>query len=83
MNITDGRLAAGVSTGTTGTGLVTWLDLIPNEIGKLATLVGICLTLVLIVVHVRKMHSDSREARLREELLQTQIDQLRNDKTAP
>lgn len=79
MNLTDPKLGYVVGTGTTGSGLGTWLDLIPNEIGKLATVVGICLSVVLIVMHLRKMQQDSREGKLREELLREQIKQVRED----
>lgn len=48
------KVASAVSTLTTGTGLGTFLDLIPNDIGKLATLVGIVLSSVLIYTHWRK-----------------------------
>lgn len=48
------KIASTVSAATTTTGLGTFLDLIPNEIGKLATLVGIVLSLVLIYTHWRK-----------------------------
>lgn len=77
--ITDPKLGYVVGTGTTTSGLGTWLDLIPNEIGKLATLVGICLSLVLIAMHLRKMRQDAREGKLREELLRAQIEQVRQD----
>ena len=80
MNITDGRLASAVSAGTTSSGLATWLDLIPNEIGKLATLVGIALSVVLIIMHLKKMNHDSKEAYLKQELLQAQIDVIRMEK---
>lgn len=46
------KVATGVVAGTTSTGVGTWLDWIPNDIGKLASLVGILLSLVLIAVHV-------------------------------
>ena len=65
-----GHLVAG---GTMGTGLATWLNLIPNEIGKLATLVGIILSVVLIIMHTRKIRQDARESSLREALLQEQL----------
>lgn len=48
------KIATLVSTVTTGTGLGTFLDVIPNDIGKLATLVGIVLSSVLIYTHWRK-----------------------------
>ena len=62
-----------VAGGTLTTGVATWLNLIPNEIGKLATLVGIVLSLVLIVMHIRKMRHDSAESELRRELLRLKI----------
>ena len=40
-----GALTAG---GTISTGLGSWLDYIPNDIGKVATLVGIVLSTVVI-----------------------------------
>lgn len=77
--MTDPKTGYVVGTGTTTSGLGTWLDLIPNEIGKLATLVGICLSMVLIVMHLRKMRQDARESLLREELLRAQIEQVREN----
>ncbi|MGL5727302.1 MAG: hypothetical protein ACRCYD_05550 [Plesiomonas sp.] len=87
MNLTDVRLGATTATLTGGSGIATWLERIPNDIGKFATLVGAILTMVLIVVHIRKMRQDTRdsqireqeaearrrEAELREELLRVQI----------
>lgn len=75
--MTDPKTGYIVGTGTTTSGLGTWMDMIPNDIGKLATLVGICLSLVLIVMHLRKMRQDTAEGRLREELLRAQIEQVR------
>lgn len=77
--MTDPKTGYLVGTGTTTSGLGTWLDLIPNDIGKLATLVGICLSMVLITMHLRKMRQDAREGKLREELLRAQIEQVRQD----
>lgn len=45
------KIAAGVSAMTTGTGAGTVLDWIPDDIGKLATLVGIILSVILIRVY--------------------------------
>lgn len=77
--MTDPKVGYIVGTSTTTSGLGTWLDLIPNDIGKLATLVGILLSMVLIVMHLRKMVLDARESRLREELLRAQIEQVRQN----
>ncbi len=83
MNVTDGRLATTVSAGTTSSGVMTWLDIIPNDIGKLATLVGICLSLTLIIMHIRKMRQDAQEAELKQELLRARIHHLRSGRSDP
>lgn len=80
MNILDSQPASiAVASGTTVTGLSTWLNLIPSEIGKLATVVGIILSITLIVMHVRKMRQEARESALREEILR---EQLRREKAS-
>lgn len=84
--MTDPKVGYIVGTSTTTSGLGTWLDLIPNDIGKLATLVGILLSVVIMTMHIRKMVLDSRESaareresKLREELLRAQIEQVRQN----
>ena len=62
--LTDVKTAALVSTTTAGTGLGTVLNLIPDEIGKLATLVGIVLSTVLIYTHWRKGRSEYQKTML-------------------
>jgi hypothetical protein len=58
MNITqitqDVKTGATVAGGTTATGVGTWFEYIPSDIGKLATVIGLVLSLVLIYVHLRK-----------------------------
>lgn len=58
------KVASMVSAATTGTGLGTFLEWIPNEIGKLATLVGIVLSLVLIYTHWRKGRIEYQKTQL-------------------
>jgi len=48
------KTGATVAAGTTATGLGTLLDWIPDDIGKLATLVGIVLSSILIYAHFHK-----------------------------
>ena len=48
----DVKTAVAVSIGTTGMGYGTWIDLIPDNIGKLGSAVGIALAIVLIGVHL-------------------------------
>lgn len=63
------KIASGVSAMTTGTGLGTFLDMIPNDIGKLATLVGIALSLVLMYTHWRKGRIEYRKTQLEIKIL--------------
>jgi hypothetical protein len=58
------RIASAVASLTTGTGVGTILDLIPDDIGKLATLVGIVLSTVLIYTHWRKGRIEYEKTRL-------------------
>lgn len=43
------KVAGTVSAATTASGVFTWIDWIPNDIGKVATLIGIILSTVLVV----------------------------------
>lgn len=46
------KIAATVSAMTTGTGAGTALDWIPDDIGKLGTVIGIILSVILIRIHL-------------------------------
>ena len=67
--VQDPKIASMVSTMTTGAGLAAILDLIPNNIGKLATLVGVVLSLVLIYTHWRKGRIEYKKIQLEIDLL--------------
>ncbi len=58
------KIAATVATGTTASGLSSLLEIIPDDIGKLATVVGIALSLVLIYFHIRKGRLEKRKLEL-------------------
>ena len=60
----DVRTAAAVATGTTATGLSTWLEFIPDDIGKLATLAGVILSCVLIYSHIKRGRLERRKLEL-------------------
>ena len=60
----DPKTAALVSVATTGTGISTVLELIPDDIGKLATVIGIILSSVLIYTHYRKGRSEYKKTML-------------------
>lgn len=68
--IQDTKTALTVATGTTGVGVSSWLDWIPDDIGKLATLVGIALSLVLIYVQLRKGRLERQKLKIELEVLQ-------------
>ena len=55
------RLAAGVAITTTSVGVRNVLNWIPDDIGKLTSLVGGVLTIVLIITHVTVMVRKSRQ----------------------
>ena len=50
--VTSVKTAGAVAAATITTGLSTWIDLIPDNIGKLASLAGLLLSFVLICVHI-------------------------------
>lgn len=68
MNITglvsDVKVAWVTVMGTVGSGMGTVLKMIPNDVGKLATLVGIVLSIVLIYTHWRKGRIEYEKTRL-------------------
>lgn len=62
--VNDMKVAWLTAVGTVGTGLGTILEAIPDDIGKLATLVGIVLSSVLIRSHWRKDRIEYKKTRL-------------------
>lgn len=62
--MSDIKVAWLTVTGTIGSGLGTALEMIPNDIGKLATLIGIILSVVLIYTHLRKGRIEYEKVRL-------------------
>jgi hypothetical protein len=66
------KTAVAVSLSTATTGGLQWFDLIPDDIGKLASFVGVVLTIVLIVNHIRRGNLEVRK--LRAELRRLEIE---------
>ena len=52
--LTSVKIAVATGVTTTGAGVGTWFDVIPNDIGKLASLMGAILTIILAYFHVKK-----------------------------
>lgn len=74
--VSNPKVAAAVVAGTTGAGLSTYLDWIPTDIGKLATLAGLTLSVVLIYVHLRKGHAEIKKTHLETEILKKMREDL-------
>ena len=55
---------------TIGTGIATWIDLIPDNIGKLASLVGLVFSALIVYIQWRKFKLDEREKDITYALLQ-------------
>ena len=65
--LTDAKAAIGASAATITTGAAHNLQWIPDDIGKLATLLGIILTSILIISHSYKLYREQRDSKIREE----------------
>ena len=82
---TSPKIATGVASLTAGTGLGTLFEYIPDDIGKLATMVGICLSIVLIRNHLRVGHKLNLEIALleRKEAERQRVAAQRRDEGQP
>jgi hypothetical protein len=71
--VIDTKTAVATAAVTTGTGLGTVLNLIPSNIGELATLAGFILSCVLIFTHYRKGSIEYKKIKLEMEILQEKL----------
>lgn len=65
------KAAAIVSTSTVSSGIADILGIIPDDIGKLATLVGIVLSVVLIYTHLRKGSAEYQKIQLEIDIMRS------------
>ena len=68
--LTDVKAAAAVAVTTAGTSVSQVLEWIPDDIGKLGTLVGIVLSTVLIYSHLRRTSVTCRKTNIEIEILE-------------
>lgn len=68
------KAAHTIAVATVTTGVSTLLDWIPDDVGKLATLLGIVLTTVLIFTHIRRGQCEHEKAQLEIELLRRKLE---------
>lgn len=73
--LNDIKVGFSVAIATGSSGLATFLEWIPADIGKLATLIGIILSLVLIYSHLRKTKLVEEEHNIKMKLLNKELDQ--------
>ena len=71
------KVAGAVAAGTTASGVGSAFEMIPDDIGKLAALVGAILSVVLIYVHVRKWWLERRKGRLEVQILREKLKQVK------
>ncbi|AAQ96563.1 hypothetical protein [Vibrio phage VP16C] len=63
--INDVKVAMGIGVGTASGGVGQWLDLLPdNALTKTATIIGMCLSLVLIYTHLKRHIREERMAKV-------------------
>jgi hypothetical protein len=67
---TNAKTAIAVSAATTSTGLGAWLDVIPDDIGKLATLAGAVLSIVLVYTHTMRGRVERQKLKLEVTILE-------------
>ena len=60
----NAKIATGTSIATAGSGVATWLEWIPVDIGKLGILIGLTLSLVLIYTHLKKSKRDGERHKI-------------------
>ena len=71
----NAKIAVAASSTTIGTGAATFLEWIPSDIGKLATIVGITLSTVLIYTHLKKEKRSREEHELKMEIMRRSIEE--------
>lgn len=59
--IADNRTSGSVAAATVVSGAGQWMNWVPDDIGKLATLLGVILTIVMIAVQVNKVIWDNKK----------------------
>ena len=78
------KAAIGIICYNIGSGFMEWIELIPDSVANLNTLLAATLALVLIIMHIRKMFANKRAEKeqshliqLQEKKLELEIEQLR------
>lgn len=73
--LTDPRASAATVGATVGSGWANWFDLANHNVTLIATWVGVALSLLMIIMHIRKDRRETQEHRLRMLKLEQEIQQ--------
>lgn len=79
MSQTLAKASGAIATGTTGSGVATMMEWIPADIGKLATLIGAILSLVLIVYWTQRIIADYRKNKLDRERDRLELEKVKRE----
>ena len=77
------KVAVGVALTTSATGTGTIYDWIPNNIGPLASALGVVLTAILVISNIDKMIRERRSSELNDQRLELEISRLKSLKDKP
>lgn len=76
---TNTKVAYGTGIGTSAAGAGTWFDFIPSDIGKLASVIGIILTTMLIGVNWSILINTRKKGKQDEERRELELQKLRTE----
>lgn len=77
---TEPKIAAVTATTTTASGIATWNELIPIDVGLVGAIAGALLSIVLIITHVLKNKRDAEKHKLELEILKQRLNEKRKRK---
>jgi len=73
--VTGGTVAAALTTGA-----VTTFNWIPNDIGKLASLIAVIIAIVVLIAHIQKLIHSRKIGKLKEKKLLLEIEEKENNR---
>lgn len=80
--VNDPRIAGLVAFATSAAGISSWFKWIPDDIGKLATVIGVILTTVLIFTHASRGRLERRSLELDLALKKRKLEDLNDERDA-
>lgn len=75
------KIAVSVASATWSSGLAAAFEVIPEDMGKLSAVVGIVLSIVLLITHIKKDRRDTEKHTLEVLLLKEQLETAHKENT--